>query len=294
LTRSPRELQRQSQDPTSLLRNGRFTCLTTYAKVQDKEEEEDEEEESVDKQSEARDGDVMLEALRELELLRGAHSEAASKVRGLEDSARMMDRLLVQTQDYRSKLEEKLDANRSWTNTLTYIHVHTYMYILTYMCTYTCVHRNVVCVCVCVCVCNMYICTRIYIHTTYMHTYIQIEERPVEGEAGAEREDLSSQHHTHTHSHTLTHTHTHRTDLQRVLGEKDKKHKHLMQQMQQQMQHIAEQHMQEVSEHRALVQQLQHREENLNLEKISLAQRLVSSSETNSRLAHKLQVCQRL
>ena len=83
MTRSPHELQRQSQDPTSILRNGRFTCLTTYAKVQDKEEEEDEEEESIDIQSEARDGGVMLEALRELELLRGAHSEALSKVRGL-------------------------------------------------------------------------------------------------------------------------------------------------------------------------------------------------------------------
>jgi hypothetical protein len=71
--------------------------------------------------TEARDGGVMLhEARREVELLRVAlsarsidYSEAMSKVRELEESARMMDKLLVQTQDYKSKLERKLDTNRS-------------------------------------------------------------------------------------------------------------------------------------------------------------------------------------
>jgi hypothetical protein len=48
---------------------------------------------------------------------------------------------------------------------------------------------------------------------------------------------------------------------------------HMMHQMQQ----IAEQHTQEVSEHRTLVQQLQRREEHLNQEKSTLAQRLVDS-----------------
>jgi hypothetical protein len=63
---------------------------------------------------------MLHEARREVELLRVAlsarsidYSEAMSKVRELEESARMMDKLLVQTQDYKSKLERKLDTNRS-------------------------------------------------------------------------------------------------------------------------------------------------------------------------------------
>jgi chromosome segregation ATPase len=78
---------RQSADPSSPLRNGRFTCLTTHAKVDDVKTN------GVQATRETHGTDPLLqEALGNLELLRREHDQVLGKVRELEEAVAMRDR----------------------------------------------------------------------------------------------------------------------------------------------------------------------------------------------------------